>query len=305
MKKKNAFTLVEMLAVIVILGLMMIITFPKILEMITKQEDQVDTAQEKLIFSATETYLNEKSDFYPAREGKNYCIPLSDLEREGYLSIDAEELNLNQIVSIQYVTEDKYEKKLIEDTEENRVQYCTSEPNTNPLTGLRCNIAPDGYAIEKSVTITYPLKTNDTLSYCYSIDNGSTWETVRIFNEGQISGKGVHKLVFRETTDNNKSVLAKVVIGNTCNNPSLESATCTAKVTGIDKTKIGEMVTITAENTHKIGKGYLKADGSLVSRTTYKALYESLDFSKNTIQTPPNNTTFYLPKEEGKMVKYQ
>lgn len=302
MKKKNAFTLVEMLAVIVILGLIMIITFPKILEMISGQEDQIDTATEKMIFSATDTYLNENSDFYPAREGKNYCIPLSDLESGGYLSIEADDLNLNQIVSIKYVTDNQYEKKLIEDTEENRVQYCTSEPNTNPLAGLKCSITPEGYAIEKTVTITYPLKTTDVLSQCYSIDNGATWTKLNTFSEGQIAGKGVHKLVFKQTTDNNKMVLAKVVIGATCDNPSLESETCTAKVTGIDTTKIG---TIVALEESKIGKGYLKTDGSLVSRTTYKALYESLDFSKDTIQTPSNNTTFYLPNEENKMVKYQ
>ena len=48
MKRKNAFTLVEMLAVIVVLGLIMIVAFPKILEMVTRQEDEVDKAKEKI-----------------------------------------------------------------------------------------------------------------------------------------------------------------------------------------------------------------------------------------------------------------
>ncbi len=294
MKNKNAFTLVEMLAVIVILGLIMIVTFPKILEMVTKQEGQVDIAKEKMISSAVETYLNENRNVYPAREGKNYCVNVSDLEAGGYLSIDAEDLDLTQVVLITYETENKYSTKLIskEKVEEN----CTSKPNDSDLAGLSCRVDKEGYAIKKIVTVSYPVNAN-TVTYCYSTNNGATWIKLEKFDE-QVSGKKVKRFEF----NTNATLMAKVVLGTDCTNPNLESATCTATVDNIDTTKIG---TIVALEESKIGKGYLKTDGSLVAKGIYQQLYDSIDFSQNDIQQPPNGHSFYLPNIAGKMIKYQ
>ena len=290
MKRNNAFTLVEMLAVIVVLGLIMTVAFPKILEMVTRQEDEVDKAKEKMIASAVESYLNANKNSYPAREGKNYCINLFELDNKGYLSIDAEELNLDQKVLVTYTSDNKYTVDLEAGT-------CEVHSPSTDLTGLSCTIDKQGYAIKKTVTISYPLSNADTRSYCYSTNGGTTWTKIDKFDT-QASGKGVKKLAF----SSNANVVAKIVLGTSCNVASEENANCTATVSDIDSKAIGTIVNYDA---NKIGKGYIETDGSLVTRSKYQELYDVLDFNATGMKQPPNSREFYLPNQVGKMIKYQ
>ncbi len=290
MKRKNAFTLVEMLAVIVVLGLIMIVAFPKILEMVTRQEDEVDKAKEKMIASAVESYLNANKNTYPAREGKNYCINLFELDNKGFLALDSEELDLDQKVLVTYTSDNKYTIDL-------ETGSCDVQSPSNDLAGLSCAIDKQGYAIKKTVTISYPLSNGDTRSYCYSTNGGTTWTKVDKFDT-QASGKGVKKLDF----SNNANVIAKIVLGTSCGVASEEDATCTATISDIDSKAIGTIVTYEA---NKIDKGYIATDGSLVARSKYQELYDVLDFSAAGMKQPPNSREFYLPKQEGKMIKYQ
>ncbi len=289
MRKKNAFTLVEMLAVLVVLGLLMVLTFPKVLEMVTKQEGEVDKAQEKMISSAVEMYLNENRNAYPAREGKSYCINLFELNNKGYLSIDTDNLDLDQKVLVEYTSDNKYTTSL-------SPGICDTQSQGNVLAGLSCTVDKTGYAVKKTVTIFYPLNSSENRSYCYSINGGTSWTKIDTF-DSQVNEKGVKKLEF----SNNAIVKAKVVLGNSCDVVE-EDATCTANVSDIDTTKIG---TITNYDATKIGKGYVATDGSLVSRTQYQELYDVLDFNAAGMKQPPNSRDFYLPNQEGKMIKYQ
>ena len=290
MKRKNAFTLVEMLAVIVVLGLIMIVAFPRILEMVTRQEDEVDKAKEKMIASAVESYLNANKNSYPAREGKSYCINLFEIDNKGYLALDSDEVDLDQKVLINYTTDHKYTIDL-------EAGSCDVQSPSNDLAGLSCTIDKQGYAIKKTVTISYPLNSSDTRSYCYSTNGGTTWIKVDKFDT-QASGKGIKKLEF----SSNANVMAKVVLGTNCNVASEESATCTATVSNIDNKAIG---TIVSYDANKIGKGYIATDGSLVARSQYQELYDVLDFNATGMKQPPNSREFYLPKQDGKMIKYQ
>ena len=54
-RNKKAFTLVELLAVIVLLGILMLLTFPKILEMTNSQSARVSNAKMTLMKTAAKS----------------------------------------------------------------------------------------------------------------------------------------------------------------------------------------------------------------------------------------------------------
>ena len=80
---KKGFSLVEVLAVIVIIGLIFLIAFPTLLNSIKKSNDQIDSNTLELIKNAAKDYENDQDDL-----DDNYCIDISDLINDGYIEED-------------------------------------------------------------------------------------------------------------------------------------------------------------------------------------------------------------------------
>lgn len=84
--KKNGFTLIELLGVIVIIALLVVIVFPQVINSIKSTKEKNNKLEEDLIYNAADLFLDKYSDEYPKENGSTYCIPLTDLVGEGYLS---------------------------------------------------------------------------------------------------------------------------------------------------------------------------------------------------------------------------
>lgn len=98
--KKNGFTLIELIGVIVILSIIIVVGFPKIMGGLEGTENDISDANEKLIFSKTEEYLNKYVDdkdtsvkdeeytegYYPKTINNVYCVSTTTLKNQGYLS---------------------------------------------------------------------------------------------------------------------------------------------------------------------------------------------------------------------------
>ncbi len=272
----HAFTLVEMLAVIVILGILMIISFPKIIEMVNREQDKIDEAQLELIYSATKSYLFDHSNQYPAREGNSYCIDLHELETGDYLAIEADEFDFSKRVKVSYFSDDEYQLNYVESSS---CSGNNGEINT-ALAGLTCTVNKSGYSIDKTVTVNFP--TADTFTYEYSLDEGKTWKTITKFDQGS---KSIFKFYEKG------SILAKVK-----DSSSGETLTCSAYVDQIDSTPIGTIL-IYAGN--KVPSGYLLADGSALRISQYSDLYNAIS---TTYGRPKDKNTFNLPNLKGKVV---
>lgn len=80
--KKNGFTLAELLGVIVILAAVALVAFPPIINQIKKSRGELDDALNKLIYSASNQYLEDRN--YNL-ESSSYCIKLSVLVNDGKL----------------------------------------------------------------------------------------------------------------------------------------------------------------------------------------------------------------------------
>ena len=91
MKKLNnkGFTLIEVLAVVVILSIIMIIAIPSIKSSIERSNSKKDKALEKVIKSEAELYLSYYKSSITLDGGKCF-ISIGDLSGEGY--VDEEDL---------------------------------------------------------------------------------------------------------------------------------------------------------------------------------------------------------------------
>ena len=85
MKDNKAFTLVELTGVITIIALISVLVSPSIINQIRSSKNRVDKVTEKLIFSATDLYLDENKYRFPLNKGAAYCITLRDLVDDGKL----------------------------------------------------------------------------------------------------------------------------------------------------------------------------------------------------------------------------
>ena len=91
---KKGFTLVELLAVITILGILALVTFPIVLKQINNARSGIKDSQKQLIIDAAKDYMNANEEDFPGVDGVKYCVTISDLN--DYL-IDMKNESFNDI----------------------------------------------------------------------------------------------------------------------------------------------------------------------------------------------------------------
>lgn len=95
--KKNAFTLLELLGVVIILGVLTLITFPIILNQIKDAKQGIKDSTKTLIIDAAKDYYEDNTNNFERIEGITYCIDIKTLTDENYLSRNLKNENLNNI----------------------------------------------------------------------------------------------------------------------------------------------------------------------------------------------------------------
>lgn len=87
--KEHGFTLVELLAVIVILGLIALVSVPAITGMIKSgKEDLAESQMETLELAAKNWASDAKNIGHLPKDGESYCVSLAILQSEGYVDLD-------------------------------------------------------------------------------------------------------------------------------------------------------------------------------------------------------------------------
>ena len=82
---KKGFTLVELLAVIIILGIILIIAVPNILGIINDSRINSVVKSKDMFINSTRSYISSNSDILPSELGSFITITLSDLQDLGYI----------------------------------------------------------------------------------------------------------------------------------------------------------------------------------------------------------------------------
>lgn len=92
MKLNNkGFTLVELLAVVVILLALAIIAIPNITASLEKNKNKLSESQKKIVVSSTELFISENKNslsYYSNFMSGNCCINVNTLKDNGYITSD-------------------------------------------------------------------------------------------------------------------------------------------------------------------------------------------------------------------------
>ena len=83
---KKGFTLVELLAVIIILGLLAIIAIPSIIGILNNEKENISDSMKNIIINASSLYIEDNSGVYPKVNNNVYCIKLESLVNDNILS---------------------------------------------------------------------------------------------------------------------------------------------------------------------------------------------------------------------------
>ena len=175
-KKKNAFTLIELLAVIAILAIILVVSIPKILDVIETSKINTLKNTVKLIADSAEKKYTENEAF--GEENEITCDSVSKLNKEDYskctIRFNSEgkaTINLigNRIKPL-YNYENKYDIVIITDVGYYGLGITSVEiPDTATSIGYRA-FAKNQLA---NVTITFP--TTPLTIDCYAFDNNLEW----------------------------------------------------------------------------------------------------------------------------------
>lgn len=85
---KKGFTLVEMLAVIIIIGVLSLVMIPSIESIIEESEKDTYEAQVEFILSGLKNYVADNIFKFSLEENQSKTITLGELKTSGYVDVD-------------------------------------------------------------------------------------------------------------------------------------------------------------------------------------------------------------------------
>lgn len=94
---KKGFTLIELLGVIVILGILVLVAFPPLLNQIKNSKNEIKESTKLLIIDSAKDYYEDNKKNYQQIEGISYCINVSTLTEQNYLNEKIKDENLDDI----------------------------------------------------------------------------------------------------------------------------------------------------------------------------------------------------------------
>ncbi len=123
---KKGFTLIEILAVVTIIGLIFILVIPKIATSLKNKKGDVDTTTNNIVLAAAKSYVQDNHDKFDKTDNNTYCLPISTLTKKEYLESPVknvtDDVDITNTKSVK-ITYDKGFKYEIVDKKECEVVY--------------------------------------------------------------------------------------------------------------------------------------------------------------------------------------
>jgi len=182
---KKGFTLAELLGVIVIIGLLLLLIIPLIINGTKNRENEVGEIQNEIIYEAVSEYMDLDKEKYPSIPGSIYCITIKELKEAGKLTDEVKNIIKDEEYEDDYTIEVKI-------TKDGTRKYSISEGECKPYKSEKIEflIEPSNskWSKTKTVTIFYPESQGEcgtTATCTYKKDNGET-QTVTSGNSIQV-----------------------------------------------------------------------------------------------------------------------
>ena len=122
--KNKGFTLVELLAIILLLSFLTIIVFPNLLGSFEAKEIEIDQATKDILYSSADQYMEKYGNDYDQQIGFIYDILISDIDNEGLIPVDVSKY-LDKCIEVKIGNTNSY--KIIECPDQSMV-------NLSPIT---------------------------------------------------------------------------------------------------------------------------------------------------------------------------
>ena len=205
-KNKKAFTLIELLGVIVILGIIALVVTPPIINNVKKSDEAIQNSNLNYIYSTGESYIKDNSNSYPMNEGAQICIKIEDLVNDGrFKEGTLEDGNIDSNKYILYtISENRkidYELNLYND------EKCEKFAKATLVAGL---------ITSNSIGVSMDVVSKETnLSYEFSIDGGNTWSTKSSNNQYTFTNltRGTeYQIIGRVTNTKNEFITTSITL---------------------------------------------------------------------------------------------
>lgn len=174
---KKGFTLVEMIATILVITILTLLVVPNILNSVNNKRKDISSTAKQMIYDATDMYVKDNSESYPIENDAVYCIKLETLVNSGRLSKPVKDLKNDREIPLNYyvkTTIDEYGQYsyVLVDNKSCTPALAYTIENQNKDTG------------EKTITIKYP---SSNYVKKYKITSGTTKEDITLNTEVAVS----------------------------------------------------------------------------------------------------------------------
>ena len=137
---KKGFTLIEMIACMVLVGLISIVAIPKIQNQIANKKKDINNASLEIIYQAADLYMDNNEVKKCSKQNDNYCVTLDELVSNGYLDkniinyTNGNKIPLNNYVKTTFNNFNEYSDHEITETCTTTVDNtnCESTPTPTP-----------------------------------------------------------------------------------------------------------------------------------------------------------------------------
>lgn len=171
----NGFTLAEILGVIVVIGLLLVLIAPTILNRLSSSSDDTNETMNQFIYDSTLIHINENVQKYPPGKSSKYCVPIKDLVESGELTSPVEDITTgknieDKVVLVQKLSENNIDYKIMTQEE------CDKELDNALIVTLQS--CPTGYTKSdkdpKKCSKTTVLSANNIATKVYNCPSGYT-----------------------------------------------------------------------------------------------------------------------------------
>lgn len=174
----KAFTLAEVLGVVVIIGILLILIVPTILNRLTSSKNVAHNAGENIVFDAASQHISENPEDYPPGKAGRYCISIRTLVDEGKLVNPVKDPSTGDDISDKSVMVTVYSAG----TSDYEIREGDDCDRLSSLPMIDFEVTPKGssWVPKRTVKIIWPAIDGDYKAR-YRVDNGE-WQYVDSIN---------------------------------------------------------------------------------------------------------------------------